>query len=112
MNLRWVHIKNFRSCQDVEIRFGSMHALVGANNAGKSTNFTEISIEDRIDVPKLKIASSERIITKLTDSYKQGGRCSVRRSHTPAKLASLLPVNHINQTITLRHSQALLTATD
>ncbi len=37
MNLRWVHIKNFRSCKDVKIDFGSMHALVGANNAGKSS---------------------------------------------------------------------------
>jgi len=37
MYLRWVHIKNFHSCKDVRIQFGSMHALVGANNAGKST---------------------------------------------------------------------------
>ena len=36
MNLRWVHIKNFRSCKNVKIQFDSMHALVGANNAGKS----------------------------------------------------------------------------
>lgn len=37
MNLRWVHINNFRSCKDVRIQLGLMHALVGANNAGKST---------------------------------------------------------------------------
>lgn len=37
MNLRWVHIKNFRSCKDVRIQFGNMHSIVGANNAGKST---------------------------------------------------------------------------
>ena len=30
-------IQNFRSCKAVEINVGSMHAIVGANNAGKST---------------------------------------------------------------------------
>ncbi len=37
MKLQNVRIKNYRSCRDVEIEFGSMHALVGANNAGKSS---------------------------------------------------------------------------
>ena len=37
MKLKWVNIKNYRSCKDVKIEFESMHALVGANNAGKST---------------------------------------------------------------------------
>ena len=37
MKLKWVHIKNYRSCKDVKIIFGSIHALVGANNAGKSS---------------------------------------------------------------------------
>lgn len=37
MELRLIHIKNFRSCRDVKIDFGLMHALVGANNAGKSS---------------------------------------------------------------------------
>lgn len=37
MNIRRIHIKNFRSCKDVKIQFGSMHSLVGANNAGKSS---------------------------------------------------------------------------
>jgi len=37
VNLRWLHIKNFRSCKNVRIQLDSMHALVGANNAGKST---------------------------------------------------------------------------
>ncbi|MBZ5639195.1 MAG: ATP-dependent endonuclease [Acidobacteriia bacterium] len=36
MKIRWVQIKNFRSCEELKINFGSMHALVGANNAGKS----------------------------------------------------------------------------
>lgn len=37
MKLSYVHIENFRSCHDVELNIGNMHALVGANNAGKST---------------------------------------------------------------------------
>lgn len=37
MKLKWVHIKNYRSCKDVRIDIGSMQALVGANNAGKSS---------------------------------------------------------------------------
>jgi predicted ATP-dependent endonuclease of OLD family len=36
MNCKWVHIKNYRSCKDVKIEFGSLNALVGANNSGKS----------------------------------------------------------------------------
>lgn len=37
MKLKRVRIKNYRSCKDVSIEFDSMHALVGANNAGKSS---------------------------------------------------------------------------
>lgn len=37
MKLKRVHIKNYRSCKDVPIEIGSMQALVGANNAGKSS---------------------------------------------------------------------------
>jgi putative ATP-dependent endonuclease of the OLD family len=37
MKLKWLRIQNFRSCRDVTIHVSSMHALVGANNAGKST---------------------------------------------------------------------------
>lgn len=37
MKLKWIRIQNFRSCRDVTIHVDSMHALVGANNAGKST---------------------------------------------------------------------------
>ena len=37
MKLKWVSIKNYRSCKDIELSFNSMHALVGANNAGKSS---------------------------------------------------------------------------
>jgi len=37
MKLVRIRIQNFRSCRDVTIDASSMHALVGANNAGKST---------------------------------------------------------------------------
>lgn len=37
MKLKWIRIKNYRSCKDTAINIGSMQALVGANNAGKSS---------------------------------------------------------------------------
>ena len=36
MKLKTVQIQNYRSCRNVEIKFGALQALVGANNAGKS----------------------------------------------------------------------------
>jgi len=37
MKLTRLRILNFRSCRDVTLEIGGMHALVGANNSGKST---------------------------------------------------------------------------
>lgn len=37
MKLTSLRIQNFRSCRDVTIQVDAIHALVGANNAGKST---------------------------------------------------------------------------
>src|SRR6476619_6010840 len=37
MKLKTLRIQNLRCCKDVTIEIESMHALVGANNAGKST---------------------------------------------------------------------------
>lgn len=37
MKLTQLRIQNFRSCRDVSLEITNMHALVGANNAGKST---------------------------------------------------------------------------
>ena len=37
MRLIHIRIQNFRSCRDITLELGGMHALVGANNAGKSS---------------------------------------------------------------------------
>lgn len=37
MKLKKLKIRNFRCCEAMEIEVNAMHALVGANNAGKST---------------------------------------------------------------------------
>lgn len=37
MKLAQLRIKNYRSCKDLPIDVGEMHALVGANNSGKSS---------------------------------------------------------------------------
>lgn len=37
MKLTHLRIQNFRSCREVSLEIGNMHALVGANNAGKSS---------------------------------------------------------------------------
>jgi putative ATP-dependent endonuclease of OLD family len=37
MKLKWVKIKNYRSCKELEIDFQNMHAFVGANNSGKTS---------------------------------------------------------------------------
>lgn len=37
MKLEHLLIRNFRSCRELELDLGPIHALVGANNAGKST---------------------------------------------------------------------------
>lgn len=36
MKLTYLKIQNFRSCRDITLEIGGMHALVGGNNAGKS----------------------------------------------------------------------------
>lgn len=37
MKLTHLRIQNFRSCREMSLEIGNMHALVGANNAGKSS---------------------------------------------------------------------------
>lgn len=37
MKLVWVRIENFRNCRFIELQIGQIHAIVGSNNAGKST---------------------------------------------------------------------------
>ena len=36
MKLTNIRIRNFRSCRDISLDISGMHALVGANNSGKS----------------------------------------------------------------------------
>jgi len=36
MKLTQLRIRNFRSCRDISLEIGKLHALVGANNSGKS----------------------------------------------------------------------------
>lgn len=44
MKLSQLHIRNYRSCRDVVIQLSGMQALVGANNAGKSTILRAIDL--------------------------------------------------------------------
>lgn len=37
MKLSWVKIRNYRACKEIEFQVNSMHALVGANNSGKTS---------------------------------------------------------------------------
>ena len=37
MKLKYVRIKNYRSCKDVYIELKGLHSLVGANGSGKSS---------------------------------------------------------------------------
>jgi putative ATP-dependent endonuclease of the OLD family len=37
MRLTHLRIRNFRSCRDVVLELGGLHAFVGANNSGKSS---------------------------------------------------------------------------
>jgi len=37
MKLKWVKIENFKSCKNINFEVSSLHALVGANNSGKTT---------------------------------------------------------------------------
>ncbi len=37
MKLTHLRIQNFRPCREMHLEIGNMHALVGANNAGKSS---------------------------------------------------------------------------
>lgn len=81
MRLTHLRIRNFRSCRDVVLQVGGIHALVGANNAGKSTvlraldflfnpsakSLTEESFWNKDLTLEIRV---EGIFSNLTDSEK------------------------------------------
>ncbi len=64
MKLAYLHIQNFRSCRDVSLEIGSMHALVGANNAGKSSVLRAL---DFLFNPSTKSLNEESFWSKDTN---------------------------------------------
>ena len=63
MKLTQLRIRNFRSCRDVSLEIGNMHALVGANNAGKSTVLRAL---DFLFNPSIKSLNEESFWNKDT----------------------------------------------
>ncbi|MEX5217144.1 MAG: ATP-dependent endonuclease, partial [Nitrospira sp.] len=63
MRITYLRIQNFRSCLDVILNIGSMHALVGANNAGKSCVLRAI---DFLFNPSTKYLNEESFWNKDT----------------------------------------------
>lgn len=63
MKLTYLHIQNFRSCRNVSLQIGNMHALVGANNAGKSSVLRAL---DFLFNPSTKLLDEESFWNKDT----------------------------------------------
>lgn len=63
MKLTYLHIQNFRSCRNVSLQVGNMHALVGANNAGKSSVLRAL---DFLFNPSTKLLDEESFWNKDT----------------------------------------------
>ncbi len=63
MKLTRLHIQNFRSCREVSLEIGNMHALVGANNAGKSSVLRAL---DFLFNPSAKLLNEESFWNKDT----------------------------------------------
>src|SRR5438552_11953029 len=64
MKLTHLHIRNFRSCREVYLEIESMHALVGANNAGKSAVLRAL---DFLFNPSTKLLNEESFWNKDTN---------------------------------------------
>lgn len=64
MKIKWLCIKNYRSCKDVQIEFWTLHALVGANNSGKSSILRAL---DFLFNPSTKKIDSESFWNKNTN---------------------------------------------
>ena len=82
MNLKWVNIENYRSCKNIPLEFGAMHALVGANNSGKSNilraldflfnpSTTNIDKESFWNGDTSRIIQVEALCDNLTDQEKE-----------------------------------------
>lgn len=63
MKLTHLRIQNFRSCREVSLEIGNMHALVGANNAGKSAVLRAL---DFLFNPSAKLLNEESFWNKDT----------------------------------------------
>ena len=82
MRLTYLRIQNFRACKDITLEIGGMHALVGANNAGKSSmlraldflfnpstkSLNEESFWNKDNSLEIRV---EAIFTDLTDKEKE-----------------------------------------
>lgn len=64
MRLSYVKIQNFKSCRNVELEIGGLHALVGSNNAGKSNILHAL---DFLFNPSVKKLSEDSFWNKRTD---------------------------------------------
>ena len=81
MKLIYVSIKNYRACHEISLDIGSMHALVGSNNSGKSTvlraldflfnpsikNLNEESFWNKDKTLEIRV---EAVFSELTDKEK------------------------------------------
>lgn len=63
MKLTNLRIQNFRSCRDITLEISNMHALVGANNAGKSAVLRAL---DFLFNPSTKLLNEESFWNKDT----------------------------------------------
>ena len=63
MKLTHLRIRNFRSCRDVSLEIENMHAMVGANNAGKSSVLRAM---DFLFNPSTKLLDEESFWNKDT----------------------------------------------
>ena len=82
MQLKKVRIVNFRSCREINLEIGNMHALVGANNSGKSAilraldflfnpsvrNLNEESFWSKDTTLEIRV---EAVFSDLTDEEKE-----------------------------------------
>ncbi|MFA4974094.1 MAG: ATP-dependent endonuclease [bacterium] len=63
MKLTHLRIQNFRSCRDISLELGGIHALVGANNSGKSSVLRAL---DLLFNPSTKLLNEESFWNKDT----------------------------------------------